>query len=118
MAQGTLKPKRETNSDLLEFVRTLPCIACGLPGPSEAHHVTTRGAGGGDVWNNLMSLCGPHHREWHVNPGKFIRKHISTWHWLDQGGRHDVLERYGLLEYPRTQWGPGHVSKSRQPRQP
>ena len=91
-----MKPRREVNQDLVEFVRTLPCIACALPGPNHAHHVQTRGAGGGDTWNNLMPLCADHHGAWHQNPSRFIRKFPSVYTWLFEGGRHDVLKRYGI----------------------
>ena len=41
----------------LNEVRKLPCLCCSKPGPNEAHHVKSRGAGGGDTYFNLISLC-------------------------------------------------------------
>jgi hypothetical protein len=33
----------------------------GCNGPKEIHHITTRGAGGSDVPENLITLCHKHH---------------------------------------------------------
>ena len=56
-------------SDLLSYIRTLPCTVCHRYG-CEPHHVKTRGSGGKD-WNpdgsgNLVPLCPGHHREIHT----------------------------------------------------
>ncbi len=56
---------------LAVYVRTLPCDVCGLPGPSQACHVRTRGAGngawitlpGGLVVGNIYAGCAACHRE-------------------------------------------------------
>lgn len=40
------------------------CEVCGRPA-EPPHHIQTRGAGGGDEPDNLMSLCLLHHREIH-----------------------------------------------------
>lgn len=37
------KPKTPRDKKYLAFIRTLPCCDCGLPGPSEAHHIFTGG---------------------------------------------------------------------------
>ena len=90
------KIKRLEDPELLALIRTLPCIAC-KPGSqvfnTEAHHVTTRGAGGHDVPENLIPLCSQHHHEWHLNTGKMIRKYPSVEHWLLLADREDVLAR-------------------------
>lgn len=83
---------RVVDLELLDAVRTLPCIAC-LTRPVEAHHVTTRGAGGGDTAVNVMPLCPAHHREWHQGITPFLRKFPSVRYWLEFAGRTDVLER-------------------------
>lgn len=93
------KPERAINEELLDEVRSCPCVACE-PGHQEyktqAHHVTTKGAGGGDTEINVMPLCVVHHRCWHQNPSKFIREHKSVHYWLSLTGREDVLTRFGF----------------------
>lgn len=86
------------NPELLALVRTLPCTACRVEPCGEAHHVTTRGAGGGDEFWNVMPLCHGHHMEWHLNPGKMIRRYAGVFYWLECAGREDVLERYGIRD--------------------
>lgn len=62
------KKIREKSNAVLELVRARPCLACPTNGqrhPTEADHITTRGAGGGDVQNNVWPLCTKHHRMRH-----------------------------------------------------
>lgn len=87
-----MKKKRIVDEDLLALVRTLPCMACGIT-PSHAHHLTTRGAGGDDVPENLMPLCGEHHAEMHLSYSRFIRKYPVVRNWLECAERWDILER-------------------------
>ena len=47
------------------FVRTLHCLSCWSPPPSEAAHVTSRGAGGDSTV--LVPLCTACHRRQHAN---------------------------------------------------
>lgn len=47
----------------LAYVRSLPCCVCHKPGPSEAHHYPTKGAGGDD--SRTVPLCRIHHDEFH-----------------------------------------------------
>lgn len=75
----------------------MPCMGCLAPGPSEAHHVKTKGSGGDDVWNNVMPLCRACHTLWHKDPGKFIRHAKCVRNWLELAERWDVLERYGVI---------------------
>lgn len=84
---------RVRNQDLLDFVKTLPCIVCRTV-PSDPDHVTTRGAGGGDEAVNVWPLCREHHNERH-NQGlpHMIRKYRSCEVWLTLAERHDVLEK-------------------------
>lgn len=46
-----------------ERVRALPCCACGARGPSDPHHVQSRGAGGDR--RSLVPLCRDCHRLLH-----------------------------------------------------
>lgn len=53
---------------LLARIRLLRCCWCGRSGPSQPHHLTTRGMGGGsrlDVAINLAPLCHQCHRDHH-----------------------------------------------------
>jgi hypothetical protein len=88
------KIKRTVDKKMISFVRTQRCCACGRMGAVDAHHVTTRGAGGGDTENNLMPLCHEHHTEWHmIGPSKMIDKYDGVYTWLWKMGRDDVIDR-------------------------
>jgi hypothetical protein len=67
-------------------------VAC-MRMPTEAHHVTTRGAGGSDVAENVMPLCPEHHREWHMGISPMLEKYPSVVYWLELAERTDVLDR-------------------------
>lgn len=87
------KPKRKGDPKVLEMVRNQRCSACGS-WPSDAHHVTTKGAGGGDTGDNVMPLCRTHHTEWHQSgPGKMISKYPGVLRWLEEHERMDVIFR-------------------------
>jgi hypothetical protein len=89
-----VKPKRIVDRELLETVRNLPCMACGIQPAGHAHHVDSRGAGGDDVFDNLMSLCPTHHAQWHQKgPGYMMDHYESVTTWLEIAGRHDVIAR-------------------------
>jgi hypothetical protein len=51
--------------DNLKKTKELPCSVCGIKPPSDPHHYKTRGAGGDDSLENLISLCRKHHNEIH-----------------------------------------------------
>jgi hypothetical protein len=47
----------------LEWIRTLPCCVCGMPGQSEAHHEPPKGIGGGHSTDyDAVPLCLGDHR--------------------------------------------------------
>lgn len=46
---------------------------CGRAAAKTPHHLKTRGAGGGDEWGNLMSLCPICHTRAHTE-AEFARK--------------------------------------------
>ncbi len=88
-----MKPKRVVNKKLLKMIAEAPCTVC-LKYPSDPHHITSVGAGGGDVVENVMPLCRTHHDEWHRGgPGKMIRKYRYVLLWLEFHKRTDVIER-------------------------
>ena len=45
------------------LARTMPCANCDAPGPSQAAHVRSRGAGGKD--EDVIPLCAKCHRNQH-----------------------------------------------------
>lgn len=66
------KPKRRRFKDERARVRGKPCLVCGAP--SDACHIKSRGAGGGDEPWNLIPLCRSHH----------ILQHRVGWHNMAQ----------------------------------
>lgn len=87
------KPKRYVNEDNIKLVQDRPCVCCNAH-PSDAHHLTTKGAGGGDHINNLINLCRKHHTEIHkIGLKKMCWKFPKIKEWLVQNKRFDLLER-------------------------
>lgn len=83
------KKKITKDPNFLKRIRSLRCMACGAEPPSEAHHIKSRGAGGGDDPWNVLPLCPNHHtlsnQSWHVlgkesflNLYPWIRSYIDT----------------------------------------
>lgn len=58
------KIKRIEDSELLDTFRDQKCIGCGRWGCDPAH-IKSRGSGGDDVADNLISLCRECHSEQH-----------------------------------------------------
>jgi hypothetical protein len=88
------KPTRKRDPKAIERVRKQACQACAAR-PAHAHHVTTRGAGGGDTKNNLMPLCFEHHAEWHnTGPSFMIARYPRVKEWLIDHDRFDLLWDY------------------------
>ncbi len=87
------KPKRVKNPSLIKRIANEPCLICSK-WPSDPHHITTRGAGGDDVGNNLMPLCHLHHVEWHqVGVSKMVHQYPDIAVWLETHDRYDILAR-------------------------
>ncbi|KLU61447.1 HNH endonuclease [Peptococcaceae bacterium CEB3] len=65
--------KRIEDSSAIEAVRTKYCkyvdpatgVRCNQPVFGQPHHIKSRGAGGDDIKENLISLCGECHRKAH-----------------------------------------------------
>lgn len=87
------KKKRYTNSAYLRFVAAyLKCLICHKPNP-DPHHVTSRGAGGGDEPENIMPLCREHHAEFHkAGVLTFIKRYKNAKEWAKDNGRYDLLD--------------------------
>jgi hypothetical protein len=76
------KPKTVRSSENVAMIRSMPCSVCARF-PVEVHHWTTKGAGGGDGLENLVSLCTQHHREFHDKGAKtFWRKYGKAIQWF------------------------------------
>lgn len=90
---GFPKEKRIKDPGLLQVIRKLPCMSCGII-PSDAHHITTKKAGGHDIPTNLMPLCRVHHVEWHAIGGKdMAKKYPIVKNWLEAAERWDILPK-------------------------
>ena len=88
------KIKRIIDQDFLDFVKTLPCIACTSE-PSDPDHITTRGAGGHDEATNVWPLCREHHVLRHLKGLRFMIQNFPSCRiWLENAGRHDILDKY------------------------
>lgn len=59
------KPKRLKDKNAINYVKGLPCCACGVWYGIDAHHILSRGSGGPDTIANLLPLCRKHHTEIH-----------------------------------------------------
>ena len=69
MIRAVPKPKRVRDPAYLRWLRGLPCCACAYLGfvqqsRTEAHHVKTRGSGGGD--DTAICICKWHHQQFHL----------------------------------------------------
>jgi len=82
---------RGESPELVAYVKALPCVACVVEewedGPGggnsgiwrnviDAHHVRTRGAGGGDV-ANVIPLCRLHHDMLHMKGKSWFESRYS-----------------------------------------
>ena len=91
--QVNVKPKRIVDKHMLGYVRLKPCVCCRRT-PSNPHHVTTIGAGGHDVENNLMPLCFEHHVLIHqYGISKMISIFPEVLKWLEDYDRVDVIAK-------------------------
>lgn len=59
---------------VLQSCRKPYCELCGSPAQGWPHHIRTRGAGGKEIKNNLIQLCGQCHRK--VHDGKIKRREL------------------------------------------
>jgi hypothetical protein len=102
------KPSRIVNEAVLEAVRQQKCCCCEAKqivqvGPSDPHHVTSVGAGGGDTEANVMPLCRVHHRQADdpfKGQGWMLDEYSGFRLWLMKHNRYDVIER--LLRKRKT----------------
>lgn len=99
------KPVRHVDEGYLSYIRSLACVVCGR-GPADAHHVTTRGAGGSDY--ATVPLCREHHTQVHrMGHHQLERVHgVDLWREVARclieymGGKHgeDSKEEWSAAE--------------------
>lgn len=95
------KPKRHQDSKLLEIVRNQKCTVC-QKWPSDPHHITSRGAGGGDTGDNVIPLCRKHHTEWHSRgPIHMVSTYVKVYDWLKIHDRIDILDKLDVIPLER-----------------
>lgn len=71
------KAKRTQSKKNLSVIKSLPCFVCDRR-PTDADHIKSKGAGGGDDLNNLNALCRQHHVERHSIGLKQFLNRYST----------------------------------------
>ena len=88
-----MKKKRIVDQDLLDYIKTLPCLISGEI-PSDPDHIVSRGAGGDDVANNVWPIARRYHVERHkIGLISFIKKYPVLKTWLELAGREDILRK-------------------------
>jgi 5-methylcytosine-specific restriction endonuclease McrA len=74
------------SEDLINFIKTLPCIVCGQTA-DDAHHIKTKKSGGKDIPENLIPLTRDCHSLWHLKGTKYMAETYPTVKkWLDLAG--------------------------------
>lgn len=80
------KNKRIANRELLDFIKSQDCIACGSPGPNTPSHIKTQGSGGPDTWWNVVPKCVPCHTKWGTSRQVFMSEYPHVWTYLSSIG--------------------------------
>lgn len=87
------------HQEKLNKFRGKPCVVCRKP--SDPAHIKTRGSGGPDEEDNLLSLCRMHHSEQHqVGWVRFARKYRQVEFVLGQKGW-EIRGEFGLARLVR-----------------
>jgi len=61
----------------ISYIKSFSCFVCGAY-PTDADHIRSRGASGGDELKNLNALCRLHHIERHtIGIKSFFRKYYE-----------------------------------------
>lgn len=90
---GLKAPRPKRNPDHLVRVKALPCVICGKPGPSDAHHCIHDRYGTRKVPDEeTIPLCKKHHQD---GPDA-IHNGKETWR-QKYGPDHGYLERVAAL---------------------
>lgn len=94
-----LKPKRIKDKKLTDSFEFKACLVCGKRLSCGAH-IKSKGSGGDDVPENLLTLCKWHHSEQHnIGIISFAKKYklvmnfylAHGWEIIKQGGREKLL---------------------------
>ena len=92
-----MKPQRHIDSHILDMARNRACLVCNRRGPSDPHHLRSRGAGGGDYEWNVVSLCRSCHTEIHkLGTNRFLEKYGRLRDWM--------IDRGWVFEAVRGKW--------------
>jgi predicted restriction endonuclease len=86
------KPRRIVDKKAIEAARKPWCEYCGDTYHIEVHHIKSKGSGGNDEANNLVSLCACHHRM--VHDGLIRREELRA----IVARRHDNLSRIATAD--------------------
>jgi predicted HNH restriction endonuclease len=79
------KPRRITSKSAIEAARKDYCELCGRRGVIHVHHIKSKGSGGNDEADNLVSLCPVCHDK--VHRGLISREALERMRGR-QGGEH------------------------------
>lgn len=81
-----MKKKRLSSPQQLQAVKGKRCKVWNCNQPSDPCHIKTRGSGGDDVPDNLISLCREHHTEQGQSWIKFLAKYPNIQWELERKG--------------------------------
>lgn len=70
------KSNRIISQETINKAKRSTCEICGCFCNNEPHHIISRGAGGGDIFENLIQLCPTCHTLAHS--GKFTKRKLFT----------------------------------------
>lgn len=89
------KKLREISKLARATISLYPCSVCMRPGPSDPDHYQTKGAGGGDTLDNLISLC----RECHT-----ARHKLGVKSFYGPVKKHMIDQRRKVWNLPPVKW--------------
>jgi len=87
----------------LDLVRSKPCMVCGVPPPSEAHHLPGPGGRRRRAQDIVIPLCPMHHRWVHSSQKgqEWERENLENlWGWALGYTKQDWVELWGLKGAP------------------
>jgi 5-methylcytosine-specific restriction endonuclease McrA len=74
------KPKRIVDKKAIQQARRSFCQVCGRWGDVHVHHIKSKGSGGGDIPENLISLCYKCHTKAHIGKlsKEFLKERVTN----------------------------------------
>lgn len=94
--RNVIQQIRQESGGLCEYVDPVTGQRCNQWALGEPHHIKTRGAGGDDIRENLIHLCGVHHVMFH--DGNINRHHLIEV--VAKREEKTVEEVYNILKLP------------------